>query len=99
VTRLSRRARAQISSLADHYNDLERPEAIRNLRGAIARASERIEVRRGRFFSAPRPYPTLARPGWHWLKEGAYWIAYSSEPTGIVIQVVFHESADIPRRI
>jgi plasmid stabilization system protein ParE len=99
VIRLSRKARAQVSSLASYYEDLERPEAVRNLRAIIARASERIEAQRGLFLPAPRPYPNLSRPGWRWLKEGSYWIAYSSEPGGAAIQVVFHETADIPRRI
>jgi len=99
VIRLSRKARAQLSCLAAYYEDKERPEAVRNLRAAIARAGERIETQRGLFFCTPRPYRTLTHPGWTWLKEGTYWIAYSAEPGGAVIQVVFHEAADIPNRI
>jgi plasmid stabilization system protein ParE len=99
VIRLSRKARTQLSSLAAYYEDKHRPEAVRNLRAAITRASERIETQRGLFFSAPRPYRTFTHPRWIWLKEGTYWIAYSAEPDGAVIQVVFHEAADIPNRI
>jgi len=99
VIRLSRAARAQVSNLASYYDGLDRPEAVRNLRAIIARAGERIEAQRGLFFPAPRPYPNLSRPGWLWLKEGPYWIAYASDPRGAVIQVVFHEAADIPGRL
>jgi hypothetical protein len=89
VIRLSRTARAQLSSLAAYYEDLERPEAVRNLRAAVTRASERIDTRRGLFFSAPRPYRTLTNPGWIWLKEGWHWIAYTEDPRGAVIQWFF----------
>jgi plasmid stabilization system protein ParE len=98
VIRLSRRARVQIADLANHYAALDRPEAVRNLRTIVARVAERIEAQRGPFFAAPRPYPNLTRSGWFWLKEGPYWIAYVSRPAGAVIQVFFHEAADIPGR-
>jgi len=99
VIRLSRAARAQVLSLASYYDNLDRPEAVRNLRDIIARAGARIDAQRGLFFPAPRPYPDLTRPGWLWLKEGPYWIAYVSDPRGAVIQVIFHEAADIPSRL
>ncbi len=99
MIRLSRAARAQVTELAKHYEDRDRPEAIRNLRAAIARAAERIEAQRGRFYPAPRPYPDLMRRGWLWLKEGPYWIAYAADPGGAVIQVVFYETANMPKRI
>jgi plasmid stabilization system protein ParE len=99
VIRLSRTAQVQVSGLAHYYEDLDRPEAAKNLRTIVAKAGGRIETRRGLFFPAPRPYPNLARPGWIWLKEGAYWIAYTQEKGGAVIQAIFHEAADIPRRI
>jgi len=69
------------------------------MRSAIARAGERIETKRGPFFPAPRPYPNLTRPGWQWLKEGPYWIAYVTVPGGAVIQAVYYETANIPGRL
>ena len=99
MIRLSRAARIQIAELAQYYVDLDRPEAVRNLRTTIGKAGVRILARRGSFFPAPRPYPTLARAGWVWLKEGPYWIAYVAAPEGAVIQVVFHEAADMPGRV
>jgi plasmid stabilization system protein ParE len=99
VIRLSRRARTQVFDLANHYAALDRPEAVRNMRAIVARAGERIEAQRGPFFPAPRSYPNLTRPGWLWLKEGPYWIAFVSRPDGAVMQVVFHEAADIPGRL
>ena len=99
MIRLSVAARAQVSRLASYYDALDRPEAVRNLRTIIAKAGERIEARRGLFLPAPRPYPGLARAGWLWLKEGPYWIAFASDVRGAIIQVVFHEAADIPNRL
>ncbi len=99
MIRLSLVARTQVSGLTKHYRDLDRPEAIANLRAVVARAAERIEKGRGPFFPGPRPYPNLKRQGWLWLKEGPYWIEYVSDPAGGVIQVIFHEAADIPNRL
>ena len=99
MIRLSPAARAQVSSLIRHYANLDRPEAVSNLRAVVARAGERIVSRRGPFYPAPRPYPTLRRPGWIWLKEGPYWIAYVADPGGAVIRAIFHEAANIPGRI
>jgi plasmid stabilization system protein ParE len=99
VIRLSQKAREQIASLAEHYDALDRPGAVRNLRAAITQAGLRIEAQQGLFFPAPRPYPGLIRAGWIWLKEGPYWIAYTMEPDGAVIQVVFYETADITGRL
>lgn len=99
MIRLSPAARAQVSSLIKHYTELARPEAVRNLRAVVVRGGERIDSRRGPFYPAPRPYPTLTRPGWLWLKEGPYWIAYVADPKGAIIRAVFHEAANIPGRI
>jgi plasmid stabilization system protein ParE len=99
VIRVSRAARAQVASLAKWYADRNRPEAVRNLRSAIVAAADRIVAQRGTFFWAPRPYPDLARPGWRWLKEGPYWIAYAPDRSGPVIRAVFYAAADIPNRL
>jgi len=99
VIRISRTADGQIQELVAHYARLERPEAVRNLRFVIARASTRIETQRGPFYPAPRPYPTLTRDGWQWLHERPYWIGFTALPVGAVIQVVFHDTANIPGRM
>jgi plasmid stabilization system protein ParE len=99
VIRLSRKAQGQVASLVRHFETLEMPEATKNLRAALLRASERINLGQGLFFDAPRPDPGLVRPGWRWTKEGPYWIAYSSRGTTHVIQVVFHDAANIPERL
>jgi plasmid stabilization system protein ParE len=99
VIRLSRKAQGQVASLVRHFEALERPEATRNLRAALVRASERITRGQGLFFDAPRPYPGLTRSGWRWTKEGPYWDAFSLRGATPVIQVVFHDSANIPERL
>jgi hypothetical protein len=48
--------------------------------------------------AAPRPYPVLAQPGRLWIKAGRYWIAYGIRPAPAIV-AVFHETADIPRRM
>jgi plasmid stabilization system protein ParE len=99
VIRLSAAARAQIASLTAHYEALDRADAARKDRAALARANDRIIAGRGLFYDAPRPYPELAHKGWQWTKEGPYWIAFAPDARGPVIRAVFHEAADIPRRI
>ena len=99
MIRLSPAARAQVANLASYYADRDRVEAIRNLRTALAQAGNRITAGRGRFFEAPRPYPALTRPGWRWLIEGAYWIAFAPAGDDFVICAVFHETANMPSRI
>jgi hypothetical protein len=47
--RLSRAARTQVSGLAKHDDERERPEAVRNLRACLASAAVRIEKRLGLF--------------------------------------------------
>ncbi len=96
---LSKTARYHVACLTQHYENVDRPEAVRNLRRCLARALNRIETQQGQFFPAPRPYPACVRPGWLWLKEGAYWFSFVSQGGRPVIQSVFHESADIPKRL
>jgi len=95
---LSPSAQDDIQQLARFYAERERPAAIRNLAAAVARAAVRIERDPAAGLAAPRPYPKLAKPGRAWVKEGPYWIAYATTNPP-VISGVFHEAADIPRRI
>ncbi len=99
MIRLSRKAQGQVASLVRHFEALERPEATKNLRVALVSASKRITLGQGLFFDAPRPYPGLVRTGWRWTKEGPYWVAFSIRGATPVIQVVFHDSANIPERL
>ena len=99
MIRLSRVAQRQVAALVRHFEAIERPEALENLRAALIRASDRIVDGRGLFYDAPRPYPDASRPGWRWTKEGAYWIAYAPDRGSPVIRAVFHAAADIPRRL
>jgi plasmid stabilization system protein ParE len=92
-------ARGHIASLRRHYEDRERPDAIRNLIRAMEDVAARISRAPGKGLMAPRPYPSLLRPGLRWLKAGPYWVAYMSRDSGAVVEGVFHESADIPNRL
>ena len=96
---LSRTAERQLDELTRHYAGRERDEAIEHLIQSVERASARYQARRGLFYNAPRPYPSLVRPGWKWTKEGRYWIAFREGKHGPVISAIFHEAADIPRRL
>ncbi len=99
MIRLSPAAERQLDALTGYYAERERDEAIDRLVDSVERASARYLGDRGPFYDAPRPYPSLLRPGWRWTREGRYWIAFSASPTGPVIRAVFHDSADIPGRL
>lgn len=94
---LSPEAEAQLDGLLVHYENSERLEAARNLLAAIQNASSRIQRSPDAGLSAPRPYPDLARYGFRWIKEGAYWVADTDN--GLIIVGVFYHTADIPHRI
>jgi len=98
VIRLSPRAARDLDALLAYYDAHDRAEAVRNLQAAVARAATRIERDPGAGLPAPRPYPSLARPGRRWIREGVYWISYATTDPP-VISGVFHERADIPGRI
>lgn len=95
---LTPRARRLLQELQSFYEDHDRLEALRNLANAVERAVARIERDPAAGMAAPRPYPALAKPGQAWIKEGSYWFAYSTgRPPAVVL--VFHDTADIPRRV
>lgn len=61
-------------------------------------AKRRIEKNPGAGLAAPRPCPHLAQMGRAWVKAGRYWVTYSTtKPPAIV--GIFHETANIPRRV
>ena len=86
-----------MSALRSHYEERARPEALANLAAALEEAERRIERNPGEGLPAPRPYPTLARPGRAWIKARRYWIAYSTTAPPVIMGV-FYDMADIPGR-
>ena len=91
------RAARQVAELREHYERERRLEASRNLDAVLDDAERRIERDPAAGLPAPRPYPTLARPGQAWVKVGPYWVRYSTR-TPPVITGVFYERIDIPGR-
>ena len=96
---LSPEAEAQLDALLDYYEQRDRPEATRNLISALEQAADQIERAPEAGLPAPRPYPSIASLGLHWIKMGAYWFAYAVAGSTPVIAGVFYESADIPNRL
>ncbi len=96
---LSSKAERDLDKLILHYESIDRPEATHNLVSAVRRAAERIARSPEVGLPAPRPYPELASTGRLWIKEGAYWISYTRGGGSPVISGVFHEAADILRRV
>ena len=94
----SARAARQFKELRQHYEDRERPEAIRGLIAAMEAAARKIESTPSGGLAAPRPYSHLARPGRAWIKAGRYWVTYSTGHPPLIVGV-FYETADIPRRL
>jgi len=93
----SRQAAEQLAQLRDHYEALDRLDAVRNLAVAVQQASTAIECDPTGGLAAPRPYPQLAKPGRAWVKAGRYWVSYLTEPR-LLITGIFYDAADIPRR-
>jgi plasmid stabilization system protein ParE len=91
-------AEAQVDDLRRHYLARDRIEAVRNLIAALTEAEARIERDPSAGLAAPRPYPMVARPGRAWVKAGRYWIVYNTGRPRIIVGV-FHDTADIPRRV
>ncbi|WP_284944255.1 type II toxin-antitoxin system RelE/ParE family toxin [Acidisoma cladoniae] len=98
MIRFTPEAASQIAGLADYYERLERTEALRNLRLALLAAEDFITQRPQSGLPAPRPYSALFVAGQLWVKRGSYWIVYAPEPP-VTILGIFHEAADIPRRV
>lgn len=90
-------ARQQIAALQDHYERLDRIEAVLRLQAALTAAEQRIETNPLAGLPAPRPYPELAREGRAWTKAGRYWIAYRLTKPPVILGV-FYETADITHR-
>lgn len=91
------RAIRHIGTLVRHYEDRQRPAAIRALYAALDEAERKIEADPSAGLPAPRPYPLLARRGQAWVKAGRYWVAYRTTEPPVII-AVFFETADIPGR-
>jgi len=90
-------AERQVDGLRQHYEDLQRVDALRALDAALDAAERTIERNPAAGLSAPRPYPELARPGRSWMKAGRYWVAYSPAAPPIIVGV-FYDAANIPGR-
>ncbi|HWK48216.1 MAG TPA: type II toxin-antitoxin system RelE/ParE family toxin [Stellaceae bacterium] len=94
----SRKATQHLEDLWRYYEEYERLEALRNLTAAMADAIAKIERNPGAGLAAPRPYPSLAKPGRAWVKAGRYWVMYrTTKPP--VITGIFYDAADIPDRL
>jgi plasmid stabilization system protein ParE len=99
MTPLSAAAQAALEELTDFYAARGRDRAIDKLAACVEAACRRYPAKRNSFYPAPRPYPQLADLGFRWTKEGPYWIAFAETADGPVLVGVFHEAADIPKRI
>ncbi len=75
----------------------QRPEAIRNLRAALATAEAEIEAGAPRARLFPGTYRRLARPDRAWLKQAIYWIAYAQTNPPVIV-AVFWQGADLATR-
>lgn len=98
MIRLSSDAEGNLDALSAYYEERGRPEATAGLLAAIERAAARIERIPDAGLPAPRPYPSLASAGRRWIKEGPYWIAYSTTKPPVILGV-FYETSDIPNRL
>jgi len=90
--------RQQVSDLRWHYEERDRPAAIRGLSNALEAAWKMIIANPAAGLDAPCPYPALARPGCTWIKSGRYWIVYSTNNAPVTIGI-FYDTANISNRM
>jgi hypothetical protein len=96
TARLTRRAISQARALLEHYQRVERPEAIENLAASIREAQAIIPTLR-QHRASPAPYSEVARPGTGWIRQGRYWFAYGTRrPRSI--RAIYYDASDIPGR-
>ena len=91
-------ASGHVDDLIRHYEDRQRPEAIRALLSAMDEAEGKIASNPAAGMRVPRPYPQLRQTGRVWLKAGRYWFAYSTTEPPVIVGVFF-ETANIPGRL
>jgi plasmid stabilization system protein ParE len=91
-------ASRQVDDLIQHYEDRQRPEAIRALLTAMDEVEGEIERNPSAGLRAPRPYPQLRQTGRAWMKAGRYWFAYSTTEPPVIV-AVFFDTANIPGRL
>jgi len=91
---LSRDARLQVWNLAQRYAVKGYPEAIQKLQRNLDFAINPDNLKCHRFFSAPRPAPSLRFLGFRWMLHNGYWFAYTSSEPPIIVAII-HGSANI----
>jgi plasmid stabilization system protein ParE len=91
-------ASSQVDELIRHYEDRQRPEAIRALLTAMSEAEGKIERAPSAGLKAPQPYPQLQRTGRAWIKAGRHWFVHSTTHPPVIL-AVFFETANIPGRL
>lgn len=99
MVRVSTAASADVAALDAFYVSRGRDEAILRLRDHIHAGCDRYEDRTAVILTAPRPYPELAVLGFRWVKEGPYWLAFEETARGVILARVFHQAADMKRRL
>lgn len=97
MARIGPVARTQIANLAAHYRRLNRPEAVRNLRAAVAEVLRKIDQPNTRARRSPATYSGLAALNMFWIRQHIYWFSYGKASDGVMtIANVIWDRADIP---
>ncbi len=97
--RQTRSASRQLEALLDHFIEKERLDAADKLERAVATATAHIEADPQSGLPAPRPYPALARLGFHWIKVHRYWFGWSITKGYPVLTNVHFDTASIEGRV
>jgi plasmid stabilization system protein ParE len=72
MVRQTRAARLQVEALLDSYIEKQRYDAAQKLLDAVAAAGRMIEADPDGGLPHPRPYPSIARWGYRWIKVHRY---------------------------
>lgn len=73
-----------------------RPDAARQLIESYDEAVQQIEAGPDRWLTHPRPYPTLTRYGFRWIKIYRYWFGYAPGMPPVITNI-FDKSGDMER--
>lgn len=95
--RQTKRFECKRDALFTHYVDLERLEALENLRDALVSAIPAIEGNPAIGVAHSPRYVSLARPNLLWLQVHTYWIGHRRWRGEHWLLMIYHERA-IPDR-
>lgn len=92
-------ARDQAIALFEFYLETDREQAYENLLKAIAEAADRIASAPTGGLTHPKPYPDMAKWGFHWIKVHRYWFGWTLARGYPLVTNIFFETSRMWARV